>query len=240
MKKKKFNVETKKASGPYIIDRTTVKVGEKIELTSYSGNHFEDGNFLKVIGFGVGDDNIEESFLLRGVYFAPGEYECVTYQVAIYCIATGQQIDVHTIYPEETEQCERMVWLGGEKGQRIQARMIKKAILSLRAGGLINEARMLEGQRKVFFEHVSRKRRKELALRLARDLKIAAKTVARMSKGKHVRVIMDDNSVIEGTLVSEGNQEHSEGQFVIKASNGHHNPLWREVAQMQVLGEGAA
>lgn len=239
-----------KLVGPYVLDRTTVGIGETIVLDGFGGDYFQDGDELKVIGFGectetLGDlynDDENSGAYLRSVYFPMGEYKEVTYQVAVYDRRNGKMNKIAEIYPNETEQCEKVKWV--DDASRLQTRALKKSIKALYAAGLNNDARVLEGMRRELGKGILKERRKTIKERIERDHREAAPVIARLARGQKVRVTYKDAESLEikqvdAVLGSFGDHTMvgTRLSFSEMLSMGPGSIKWIDVRRIEVLPE---
>lgn len=212
-----------KPSGPYVIDRTNVKVGEYVTICERVCRDFEDGDRVKVIGFSLeGEYDLDEPTIHGGRYFPPGIYKEVTYQVALYARTTGKLIQLVSIYPSETSEYK---W-NGHFTTAVPTRILKPAIKALRDAGMENAARVLEGQRAEYASTVRRERRQELKRRHERDRREALKTLARMSQQKRVTVNASNGKMFCDVI------EQSDADWVVFEQSGRFK--WENIANLEL------
>jgi hypothetical protein len=222
-----------KPSGPYVVDCATVPVGGYITLSvHYSGDHFKEGDRLRVIGYGETKDDRGEDCFHRGLFFGGNKiYPAVVYQVAVFDHRTGKKCDTATIFPNETDEYRHDEhFKKADKGV-----ILKPAIKALRAAGFENAARVIEYQRFLHLQQVKDRRRKQLRERFERDMCLSWKATARMSVGSKVDLRFKKDSTLK-TYTLGG----SEGESIILYSDkvvGAQSFLWDEVTYFRVQGE---
>jgi hypothetical protein len=223
---RKENILKVKPTGNRIVDNTTVAIGGYITLEDYDGDHFQDGEKLKVLGYTLADEHCSKPFLHRGRFISKGGFQEVVYVVAVYSHATGKIKHYAQIFVNETEGYKYSQFNSNAN----ETRLLRPAIKALRDMGMENAALVLEAQRATKLKDLLDRRSEILTDRRIRDEEKVMKVTAQMSIQKRVRI---KTTSMEGEGVIFAADQH---KLQVAHSDGHvREYTWSQVKKFELL-----